>query len=301
MGLHCLERFPENKIVLLYLTATFLAMRGTPWQAAAMWTFPAEFADLLSRRGRRVLAGADSALCGALADPRRRFLAAAGLVDARQARAARGLLDRALLAHLSPLAQPIPPESIWDMEYNYEEWLPKTARMHTAYLENRRGAASKAAEETGLAPMLRSESFRAFATALAGRALKRRHGIQVLCYGPGDYAGPHNDHHPEEPAAARGYLDVHVSLASPAVEHQWLVWARAGHFTEIADVATAGGVTAYRLPFWHYTTPLVARPGLEAKARRWVLLGTFLYGAPPSSATRPAADGTPPASRTARA
>jgi hypothetical protein len=32
-------------------------------------------------------------------------------------------------------------------------------------------------------------------------------------------------------------------------------------------------VTAYRLPFWHYTTPLVGAP----KAARWVLLGTFLF------------------------
>jgi hypothetical protein len=32
----------------------------------------------------------------------------------------------------------------------------------------------------------------------------------------------------------------------------------------------------YRLPFWHYTTPLVAKPGAEDAARRWVLLGTFL-------------------------
>jgi hypothetical protein len=32
----------------------------------------------------------------------------------------------------------------------------------------------------------------------------------------------------------------------------------------------------YRLPFWHYTTPLAAKPGAEATARRWVLLGTFL-------------------------
>jgi hypothetical protein len=35
----------------------------------------------------------------------------------------------------------------------------------------------------------------------------------------------------------------------------------------------------YRLPFWHYTTPLVGRPGKEDAARRWVLLGTFLDAA----------------------
>ena len=37
-----------------------------------------------------------------------------------------------------------------------------------------------------------------------------------------------------------------------------------------------GGVTCYRLPVWHYTTPMVAKRGREGDARRWVLLGTFL-------------------------
>ena len=70
-------------------------------------------------------------------------------------------------------------------------------------------------------------------------------------------------------------------LAGRGVAQQWLVYARQGHFSEVVDVATAGGLTAYRLPFWHYTTPLVAkRDAKEADARRWVLLGTFLYKRP---------------------
>ena len=36
-------------------------------------------------------------------------------------------------------------------------------------------------------------------------------------------------------------------------------------------------LTLYRLPFWHYTTPLQAKRGQERKEARWVLLGTFLY------------------------
>ena len=48
---------------------------------------PAEFEELLSRQGRRVLAGTHP-LCGALADPRRRFLMADNLID--RARAALG-------------------------------------------------------------------------------------------------------------------------------------------------------------------------------------------------------------------
>jgi hypothetical protein len=168
------------------------------------------------------------------------------------------------------------------MTKDYGEVLPKTARLRTAYLERRRERAYRRAEEIGLVAMLCSTSFAAFAAALAGRELRPRWGIQLLCYGPGDYIGPHNDHHPEEPAARRGYLDVHVSLTGRGVAQQWLVYAVQGHFSRVVDVATAGGVTAYRLPFWHYTTPLVAREGAAAAAgRRWVLLGTFLYRRPP--------------------
>lgn len=237
---------------------------------------PAEFEDLLTPAGRRVLAGRH-ALCGALADPRRRFLAADDLVQRRAARDLRHALDAALYPCLTEMADSIPPEALWGMTRNYDEWLPKAMRVRTAYLERRRGRAYRAAERIGLLRLMRSESFRAFAAALAGRALRTHWGVQVLAYDPGDYAGPHNDHHPEDPRAARGYLDVHLTLSSPGVARQLLVWARAGHFTECVDVAQPAGITAYRLPFWHYTTPLEAKPGREAQARRWVLLGTFLF------------------------
>jgi hypothetical protein len=243
--------------------------------------FPTEFEELLTAAGRRVLAGR-SPLAGALAEPRRRFLAAGGLVRAGAARAAVRLLDRALYDLLEPLEQPIPPESIWEMTRDYGELLPKTVRVKTAFLERRRERAYRRAEEIGLVALLRSQSFASFAAALAGRTLRRRWGIQLLCYGPGDYSGPHNDHHPEEPAARRGYFDLHVSLAGRGVCQQFLVYAVQGHFSRIVDVATAGGITAYRLPLWHYTTPLVAHAGADpATARRWVLLGTFLYRVPP--------------------
>ena len=119
--------------------------------------------------------------------------------------------------------------------------------------------------------------FAVFAEAIAGRKLDRRSGQQALCYGAGDYAGPHNDHHPENKRAAKGYLDLHLSLSSPSVDHQYLVYAKGGHFTEMVPVAGLGTLTIYRLPFWHYTTPLQAKTGQEAKARRWVLLATYLY------------------------
>jgi len=235
---------------------------------------PTEFEDLLSATGRRVLAGAHP-LCGALANPRTRFLARTDLLDRAKAERVRRALEAALVDELELMERPIPPESIFAMRHDYGELLPKTSRARTIYFESRRERGVKAAERIGLASMMRSASFRAFAEALVGRRLAAGWGLQVLRYGPGDYAGPHNDHHPENKDARSGYIDLHLSLCSPGVAHQWLVYSRAGHFSEIVSVAQPATVTAYRLPFWHYTTPLVAKRGKDAA--RWVLLGTFLY------------------------
>lgn len=236
---------------------------------------PSEFEDLLSRKGRRVLAGTH-ALCGVLGDPRTRFAACHDLLDGAKASRLRRALESALLDRLEPIERPIPPESIFGMRHDYAELLPKTTRARTIYFESQREAGVVAAERLGLVRLLRSASFAAFAEALAGRPLARNWGLQVLRYGPGDYAGPHNDHHPENAAARGGYIDLHLSLCAPGVAHQWLVYSRAGHFSEIVPLASPASITAYRLPFWHYTTPLLAKPGAR-DASRWVLLGTFLY------------------------
>jgi hypothetical protein len=242
-----------------------------------MRRFPDQFADLLTTRGEALLAGRH-AHTGALANPRTRFLALDGLIDPKQARAIALLLEKRLLPYLREMAQPIPPETIWEQTQNYAEQLPKTMRQQTAHLDNSRSAAFKVAREIGLIACLRSDSYRAFAAALAGRTLKKTYGLQAIAYGAGDYAGPHTDHHPEEPDAARGYLDMHLSFATTAVRDQYLVYAKTGHFTEMVEVTQKPGlVTAYRLPFWHYTTPLRAKPKQDSKARRWVLLGTFLF------------------------
>ncbi len=239
--------------------------------------FPREFEDLLSAAGRRVLAGTHP-LCGALANPRTRFLCRDDLLDRAKAARLRGALERALGDKLEPIARPIPPESIWDMRRDYEELLPKTARARTIYFYSRREPGVKAAEKVGLVRLMRSASFRAFAEALAGRKLASGWGLQVLRYGPGDYAGPHNDHHPENSRARRGYIDLHLSFSTPGAE-QALVLSRAGHFSETVSIAGPSTVSAYRLPFWHFTTPLVG----GARAARWVLLGTFLYATSPRS------------------
>ncbi|MFM7347070.1 MAG: hypothetical protein ACKO1J_17075 [Tagaea sp.] len=229
-----------------------------------MRRFPAEFADLLTKAGTRVLDGRVSP-----ADP---FLARGGLIDRRRALDAYALLERALAAHLKPMVRAIPPETIANQTRNYQERLPKTVRVRSAHLDGRANAA-KIARDIGLDAMLRSASYRAFAVALAGRALDPEFGRQALRYGPGDYSGPHTDHHPEDPRAAAGYFDLHLGFVGTGAARQLLVYARDGHLSETIDVARPGMVSAYRLPFWHYTTPFEGRPD----AARWVILGTFYF------------------------
>ena len=224
--------------------------------------FPPEFADILTPKGRRLKRGGDAP-----------FFAASDLLDAKQSAGAFLLLEREMLGALKPLARAIPPETIANQTRNYQERLPKTVRNLAADIDGTRAKAATLARSIGLDAMLASKSYFAFAEMLAGRRLDAKFGRQVLRYGVGDYAGPHTDHHPEEPRAKDGYFDLHLTFAGAGAKRQLLVYAQAGHFDRVADVAVSGGVTAYRLPFWHYTTPLEGKPD----AARWVVLGTFLY------------------------
>ena len=241
-----------------------------------MTKFPREFEALLTKTGRRVLAGTHPELSGVLAKGKTRFIGAEGLLDAKKSRALATLLEHALGETMMPMEQAIPRSATWGMKVAYKEKLPKTVKVSTAMLDDAKSPARARAEEIGLIGMLRSKSFHAFAEALSGYPLRRQWGLQTLCHKPGDYSGPHNDHHPDEPYGCDGYTDMHLTFTTSGVEHQWLVYERDSHLQEIRSVATMGGVTCYRLPVWHYTTPMVAKRGREGDARRWVLLGTFL-------------------------
>ncbi|MCA3260578.1 MAG: hypothetical protein ING44_01445 [Telmatospirillum sp.] len=201
------------------------------------------------------------------------FFATSDLIAPAMAASAFALLERHLAPALKPLARAIPPETIANQTRNYQERLPKTVRNRAADIDGTRSKAAKLAAEIGLARMLSSPSYFAFAQMLAGRKLDPAFGRQVLRYGPGDYAGPHTDHHPEEPRARDGYFDLHISFANKAAKRQLLIYAQEGHLDRAVDVAGPATIAAYRLPFWHYTTPLEG----GRDAARWVILGTFLY------------------------
>jgi hypothetical protein len=236
--------------------------------------FPAEFADLLTARGRSLLRAREP-LPQFRTDGRTGLAALRNVISRETAAGCVTVLDRTFYPLLDRMQCPIPPESITGMRTNYSEQLPKTARVKTVWIGTPRTRPWKVAREIGLTGMLASRSLRAFTEAVSGCRLGAGCGSQIICYEAGDYAGPHNDHHPEVANVRDGYVDVHIMFSNDAVQAQWLVYEQSGHLSEAVDVSMPGGVTIYRLPFWHYATPLLARAGREAEARRWLILASF--------------------------
>jgi hypothetical protein len=242
--------------------------------------FPHEFADLLNARGRKLLA------------ERPRFdvfhrrgrtpiVLLDGLIEPRVARRCIEALDSGMYGRLRRMETPIPRERLLEQTKNYSESLAKTVRVKTVTLNSARSKALDASLEIGLGQMMRSESFRQLAEIVVGRPLRQDHwGRQVICYEQGDYSGPHNDHHPESEIAGKGFVDLHIMFSNEAVQSQWLVYEEGGFLSRSHEVAVPSSIAVYRLPFWHYTTPLVAKPGRETEARRWLLLGSFDFDPP---------------------
>src|SRR3954452_14390862 len=246
-----------------------------------MDNFPSEFADLLNKHGQRLIANPPklAVFRTKRATP---IVVYDDLIDDRVARRCIELLDRAMYPVIRRMEKRIPREWIASMKKNYSDALKKTVRVKTATLNSRKSQALDAAKEIGLAQMMRSESFLKFAEAIVGMPVDRgTWGRQVICYEQGDYSGPHNDHHPESSGSRNGFVDLHIMFSNDAVHTQQLVYEQRGFLSASHEVSGPSGIAVYRLPFWHYTTPLIGRKGREAEARRWLLLGSFDFDPPP--------------------
>jgi hypothetical protein len=242
--------------------------------------FPSELDDLLNARGRRLLADPPQ-LEALMAKRQTPIVFLEGVIDQGIARECIRLLDEALYPRMRRMEVPIAREAVTAMKRNYTERLAKTVRVRTATFNSARSKVLDTAREIGLAAMMSSASFRRVAQAVTRAPLsKTAGGRQVICYQSGDYSGPHNDHHPEDKGTCNGFLDLHVMFSNDAVAQQLLVYEERGYLSRAHDVSGKSSIAIYRLPFWHYTTPLVARPGREAAARRWLLLGSFDYDPP---------------------
>jgi hypothetical protein len=242
--------------------------------------FPAEFDDLLNRRGRQLLADAPQ-LESLIARRETPIVFFEDVIDAGVARECIRLLDEAMYPRLQRMHAPIPRSALLGMKRNYAEALGKTTRVRTATFNSGRSKGLDAAKEIGLAQMMASASFLRVAQAVTRFPLSTGHrGRQVICYEPGDYSGPHNDHHPENADTRNGFIDLHVMFANPGAAQQLLVYEQRGFLSSARNVSGKPAIAVYRLPFWHYTTPLLAKPGHESTARRWLLLGSFDYDPP---------------------
>jgi hypothetical protein len=245
-----------------------------------MERFPAEFEDLLNRRGRRLLRDSPT-LEDLLARRRTPIVLLEGVIDPGIARECVRLLDEGFYSSLKRMHNPIPREALTGMKENYTDKLSKTMRVRTATFNASRSRVLEAAKEIGLAQMMNSPSFRRVAQTVTRPNLREDYWArQVICYESGDYSGPHNDHHPEHETTRNGFLDFHVMFSNDAVAQQLLVYEERRFLSAAHDVSSHAAIAVYRLPFWHYTTPLVARPGQEKRARRWLLLGSFDYDPP---------------------
>jgi hypothetical protein len=186
------------------------------------------------------------------------------------------LLDQRLSPHLRTLCDPIPRDIIRKLKWNYSEQLPKTMRIHTASLDSNSSKAGRITAALGIIDLRASDQLRQFGERVTGKKLMPDPGRQVICYHPGDYSGPHTDHHPEHPEYRDGYVDIHIMISSPAVASQLLIYERRqGFLNEVAEIGRGMSIAIYQLPFWHYTTPMIARAGTD-DARRWLLLASYM-------------------------
>lgn len=238
-----------------------------------MRMFPHEFSDMLTSEGWRILRGETNN--SLFLNGKRYFAVFDGVVDRRKADDSVKILDTHLYPHLAVEQRKIPPESITGMKENYEERLNKTMHIKTAFFRRSSARSYRVAEKIGLLQMMQSSTFINFAEAVTGLKLDPNLTLQVSCYEHGDYVGPHNDHHPENEYVKDGFVDFHLMFTNESVAHQYLVYEERGHFSQIVDINIQGGVSIYKLPFWHYTTPLAGKPERQSTARRWLLLGSF--------------------------
>jgi len=242
--------------------------------------FPSEFADLLNKRGRRLFRDLPH-LESLIAKRQTPIVVLDDIIDEDVVRDCIRLLDAGMYPHLRRMHTPVPREALTGMKENYQEELPKTVKVKTTTLNSRTSKALDAAKAIGLADMMASSSMLRLAQSASKPPLRRDWWArQVICYEAGDYSGPHNDHHPENEAECNGFVDFHLMLSNKDVAHQLLVYEQRGFLSAARDVSCRSAIAIYRLPFWHYTTPLMARPGRETSARRWLLLGSFAYDPP---------------------
>lgn len=234
--------------------------------------FPKEFSDILNRKGLAILAGKTEMMAD---NTDKRLAVVQDIIKPSCAENILAALLQKLFLLLKDHNSPISPNIIKQMKKNYTEQLGKSMKMKTAELNAPSSNAYRMAQEIGLIDMLSSESYKLMGEVLMGSKFGDSVGKQVICYQHGDYVSPHNDHHPEDANLKHGYFDIQLMLSNKYVKHQWLVYEQNGFLNQTIDITSLSGIAVYRLPFWHYTTPMMAKKHHHESAKRWLLLHSF--------------------------
>ena len=232
--------------------------------------FPKEFSDLLNRKGLQIIAGNTNGYSD------NKIAVVPGIIKPEYVAIILAQLE-SLYPALKNYYTPVPDDIIKKMKKNYSERLGKSMKIKSSELNPGNTKAYKLAVDIGLVDMLSSESYKKMGEVLLGGKFGDSIGKQVICYQPGDYVSPHNDHHPENENIKNGYYDIQLMFSNKQVKHQWLVYEQNGFLNKMADITAPSGIAVYRLPFWHYTTPLIGKPQKIKEAKRWLLLHSFEF------------------------
>ena len=233
--------------------------------------FPKQFSDLLNRKGLQLLKGITGT------GPDNKIAVVQNIIRPEYVNVILDALNQKVFPVLKNYYAPVPDDIIKKMKRNHSEKLGKSMKMKSAELNSKNALAYKIAAEIGLIDMLSSASYKCMGEALMGKQFGDSTGKQVICYRHGDYVSPHNDHHPENENTRNGYFDIQLMLSNRYVRHQWLVYEQKGFLNSMADISNPSGIAVYRLPFWHYTTPMIGQPQKENEARRWLFLHSYEF------------------------
>jgi hypothetical protein len=226
--------------------------------------FETEFSGLLSPGGWQILVGEAKDQPGQ-ETARPRVWQVDGAIDSTKAHEGFSALDAGLSAHLIELSRPVPAVDHSAL-FDRGSWID---------ISDPASASSRAVEQVGVLETLSSASLRQFIEQVTAYGLSRDPiGRAIAAYGHGDYVGPHVDVKPG-PRTTRGFVRVIISFCNDAVAQQWLVHEHDGHLNALVDVARRVSMNMLHLPLWHQVTPLIAVPGHEADARRWIIAQDF--------------------------
>ena len=129
-------------------------------------------------------------------------------------------------------------------------------------------------KESGLFDIFQSESwfewFHNFIGADADQFEDQNKSIQFSKYTQGDNIGLHNDYYGTT-KKVKWFLDVHISFVNKWVDHQYMLFGKDTLNNEVS-VAANGSIGIYRLPLWHFVTPLIGKVGHENEAARWLII-----------------------------